>query len=82
MDNEKIEILEAEVASAHQEINKLSCRTDATGALFVIYLILITAGLEQWLSITLSFVISIIYGAILWKYADKPFEKLMNTNLE
>ena len=40
MDKEKEEQLMADIAAAHQEINLLRCRLDATGALILVYAIL------------------------------------------
>lgn len=79
MDQEKKEQFVADIAAAHQEINLLRCRLDATGALIVVYAVMIGFNFSNWASLGAAVLASVIYGSILWRTADKPFEKLMNS---
>lgn len=79
MEQEKEDEFVAEIAAAHQEINLLRCRLDATGALIVLYAVMIGFNFSNWVSLGAAFVASVVYGSILWRTADKPFEKLMNS---
>jgi len=79
MDSEKIETMEADIAAAHQEINLLRCKLEATGVLFIIYVVMIALDYSNLTSIVFAFLSSCIYGIFLWKKADKPFERLMNS---
>jgi hypothetical protein len=78
MDHEKEDELVAEIAAAHQEINLLRCRLDATGALIVVYAVMIGFNFSNWVSLGVAGVVSVVYGVILWRSADKPFERIMN----
>ena len=71
--------MEADIAAAHQEINLLRCRLDATGALILVYALMMAFNFSHWTSLAASIVVSILYGSILWRTADKPFERLMNS---
>lgn len=79
MNNETQEQLEVGIASAHQEINLLRCRMDATGALIIVYAVMIGFNFSNWVSLGVAVLASMVYGFILWRTADKPFEKLMNS---
>ena len=79
MNQEKADQFEAEIAAAHQEINLLRCRLDATGALVLVYAIMIALDFDQWVSIGVGILAAAVYGAILWRSAHKPFERLMKS---
>ncbi|MDY6978708.1 MAG: hypothetical protein SV201_02400 [Pseudomonadota bacterium] len=79
MDKEKEGEIVSEIAAAHQEINLLRCRLDATGALIVVYAVMSGLNFGNWISLGIAVVASVIYGYILWRFADKPFEKYMNS---
>jgi hypothetical protein len=79
MDQEKEDEFVAEIAAAHQEINLLRCRLDATGALIIVYAVMIGLDFNNWVSLGAAILASVVYGSILWRTANKPFEKFMNS---
>lgn len=74
---EQINDLKADIAAAHQEINKERCRSDALGALVIANAALLAIGVNSWVAVSGSFAVSLAYGAWLWRSCDKPFERLM-----
>lgn len=83
MNEEEFDSMRADIAAAHQEINKLRCQVGSTGMLVIMFVVLSGAfGLGVWVSLGGALVVSTMYGTILWLRADKPFERLMNEPYE